>query len=160
VVCGIGNWLADEILYQTQLHPESACSALSPVIVNQLRESIHRILEIACDVDSDLDQMPADWLVHYRWSKRAKTTVRTADGHPIKFITVGGRTSAVCLSRQRLIRSSIAGIGSRKQSQEDEKRLTDNQPQVFEKRKVDKVPSARQKSERIAAVVAKRKEIP
>ena len=29
VVCGIGNWVADEVLYMSRIHPATAASALS-----------------------------------------------------------------------------------------------------------------------------------
>lgn len=113
VVSGIGNWLADEVLYQSRIHPESKCYALSSKDVFELRRCIQYVLETACQLDSDLDQMPDDWLVHYRWSKRLREPQKMPDGNVIRFLTVGGRTSAVVPSRQRLVRVQTAAAGSK-----------------------------------------------
>jgi formamidopyrimidine-DNA glycosylase len=94
VIAGIGNWIADEVLYQARVHPESAASALDAADVQRLREAIVSVLAFAIKVEADNEKFPRDWLFHYRWGKGQGKSVDCA-GHAIEFVTVGGRTSAV-----------------------------------------------------------------
>ena len=46
---------------------------------------------MACDANSDHDLFPSDWLFHHRWGKQDGAKV---NGDAIKFIEIGGRTTA------------------------------------------------------------------
>lgn len=100
VYCGIGNWLADEVLYQAGIHPAVLASSLTPEQITRLREMVAQVCRTAVAAEGDADRFPKDWLFHHRWEKRSKEKRTTVDGHPITFLTVGGRTSAVVLARQ------------------------------------------------------------
>ena len=110
LVSGIGNYLADEVLYQARIHPESYASVLRPEDVSSLRASIVSVLDIACAADADYKHFPPDWLFHFRWGK-GKDGSTMPDGSHITFITVGGRTSAVVLKRQGAPRKGAARGG-------------------------------------------------
>lgn len=102
LVSGVGNWMADEILFQAGIHPEASCSSLSEAQVGQLHASLLHVVTTAVGALADSAKFPKEWLFHYRWGKgKAGTSVPGAAGGHITFITVGGRTSAVVLSRQR-----------------------------------------------------------
>jgi hypothetical protein len=46
---------------------------------------------------------PEDWLMLHRWGKRRKNEVqKTADGHALDHITVGGRTSCYVPALQKI----------------------------------------------------------
>jgi len=101
---GIGNWLADEILFQSGIHPKSPSNNLKEFAVATLAEKTKSIIFRAVECQSQGVEMPDDWLFHYRWDKGSKggTKCKMPDGRGIVFETVGGRTSAIVPSVQRL----------------------------------------------------------
>ncbi|GAA6047644.1 hypothetical protein JCM3770_001605 [Rhodotorula araucariae] len=112
-LCGIGNYMADEILYQSAIHPSVPAAHLSnheqSALLDTLHAQIRSVTETAVAVDADAARFPPDWLFQHRWSKGKKKKSgekgfvlpdgRTAT---ISFITVGGRTSAVVADVQVL----------------------------------------------------------
>lgn len=74
IFCGIGNYLADEILYQARIHPSSKACALSEAHLAAMIVSMQSILKIAIDAGADYKLFPADWLFHARWSKAKSKT--------------------------------------------------------------------------------------
>lgn len=95
IFCGIGNYLADEILYQSKIHPESKCNELTLNLIHQLKDKVSCVIETAVEYSLREEEFPSDWLFHYRWSKRNKNQACMPDGNKIQFITIGGRTSAI-----------------------------------------------------------------
>jgi len=95
---GVGNWIADEVLYQTNISPLRACTDLSEAEVRHLHRTLLRILRKAIDVEADSSRFPKSWLFHHRWGKKAEQTSR---GERIQFDTVGGRTTAWVPDRQQ-----------------------------------------------------------
>ena len=93
VVCGIGNWVADEVLYMSRIHPATAASALSADQVKALRAAIVNVCKTACDANADSEQFPATWLFHHRWAKMTSGSIASPIGR-IHFDTIGGRTTA------------------------------------------------------------------
>ena len=93
VVCGIGNWVADEVLYMSRIHPATAASALSADQVKALRAAIVNVCKTACDANADSEQFPATWLFHHRWAKMTAGSIASPIGR-IHFDTIGGRTTA------------------------------------------------------------------
>uniref|UniRef100_A0A7S4ADJ1 Formamidopyrimidine-DNA glycosylase catalytic domain-containing protein n=1 Tax=Pseudo-nitzschia australis TaxID=44445 RepID=A0A7S4ADJ1_9STRA len=100
-VCGVGNWVADEVLYQTKMHPDQNYLTREQAMV--LVHRLHVILDVAVQCLSRDEEYPREWLFHYRWSKRGSknTTIKDAEGRSIVFVTSGGRTSAVVPSIQK-----------------------------------------------------------
>jgi formamidopyrimidine-DNA glycosylase len=96
---GVGNWIADEVLYQAGLDPRRPASSLAREEVGRLRSRLHDIVRRAVAVDADSARFPRTWLFHRRWGR--KPGAHTARGEPIAFLTVGGRTTAWVPSRQR-----------------------------------------------------------
>lgn len=95
VVSGVGNWIADEVLYQAGVHPESPACALPPAVAERLRATLLRVVATAVGVNADSAKFPPDWLFHVRWGKGKGAAVVDAAGRAVTFVTVGGRTSAV-----------------------------------------------------------------
>lgn len=93
VVCGIGNWVADEVLYMSRIHPATQASALSADQVKALREAIVTVCKTACDANADSEKFPATWLFHHRWAKQTTGSISSPIGK-IHFDTIGGRTTA------------------------------------------------------------------
>lgn len=96
---GVGNWIADEVLYQARLRPDRRADALRPEEVARLRARLLSIVKRAVAVDADSDRFPRGWLFHRRWGK--DPAARTAQGEKITHATIGGRTTAWVPSRQR-----------------------------------------------------------
>lgn len=89
---GIGNWMADEILYQARLDPRRRGADLTLAEARRVHAKLAEVVEIACAVDADKERFPPGWLFHHRWGKNAEA--RTAKGEAIVHIELGGRTTA------------------------------------------------------------------
>jgi formamidopyrimidine-DNA glycosylase len=107
---GVGNWVADEVLYQSRIHPEQPANSLTPEQAKTLHTQIYEVCRIASDVDAASERMPESWLFHHRWGKGAATKAKI-DGHTIDHITVGGRTSAYVPALQKLVKAKTSGSG-------------------------------------------------
>ncbi|RKP40296.1 hypothetical protein BJ085DRAFT_9292, partial [Dimargaris cristalligena] len=100
---GVGNWIADEILYQSGVHPARPTRSLTTAELTRLHQWTARVCQVAVDCNADKDRFPADWLFHVRWGKARKTVQHvTRKGEPVVFETVGGRTSAIVPTVQML----------------------------------------------------------
>ncbi len=95
---GVGNWIADEVLYQAGIDPRRRADTLSPVESRRVRSRLLSVIRRAVEVDAVKDRFPRTWLFHRRWGK--KDDARTARGEPIEFLTIGGRTTAWVPTRQ------------------------------------------------------------
>ena len=92
MMSGVGNWIADEVLYHARIAPKRLGSSLKPAEARKLRETILIVLKKAVEVDADFDRFPKDWLFHHRWGgKRGKQEI---GGKKIVREAVGGRTTA------------------------------------------------------------------
>jgi formamidopyrimidine-DNA glycosylase len=96
---GVGNWIADEVLYQAGIDPRRRADTLSAREIERLRGALRRVVTTAVRLESDSDRYPRAWLFHYRWGRQAD--VVTARGDRIRHITVGGRTTAWVPTIQR-----------------------------------------------------------
>jgi formamidopyrimidine-DNA glycosylase len=96
---GVGNWIADEALYQAAIDPRRAASSLAPAAVARLRSRLLAIVRRAVAVGADDRLFPRAWLFHDRWGR--EEGARTARGERISHLTIGGRTTAFVPSRQR-----------------------------------------------------------
>jgi formamidopyrimidine-DNA glycosylase len=99
VFAGIGNWLADEILFHAKLSPHHAANSLSAADIARLRKYVIEIPKKAVAVEADYERFPKSWLFHHRWGK-AKDA-KLPGGAKIEHDEIGGRTTAWVPSRQR-----------------------------------------------------------
>ncbi|KAI9217528.1 Formamidopyrimidine-DNA glycosylase N-terminal domain-containing protein [Blastocladiella britannica] len=129
---GVGNWMADEILYQARVHPQSRPTDLSTRDLVATHTALATVVTDACGVDGDSDAYPADWLFHVRWDKRrqrsADAPVTCALGHPVEFVTVGGRTSAVVPAVQSVVLDRKARRSAAEEDRSDISVVDDGQP--------------------------------
>ena len=96
---GIGNWMADEILWQARIHP----LALSGEIRNAQLAVLWKCIRSVCFgalkyVGKDFSDPPRGWLFHQRWSRGGQCP---RDGTALQRDTIGGRTTAWCPKCQR-----------------------------------------------------------
>lgn len=89
---GVGNWMADEILYQARLDPRRPASSLDAGEVQRLRAKLGHVTRRAVAVGAEKERFPRAWLFHHRWGRQQ--AARTAHGERIEFLTVAGRTTA------------------------------------------------------------------
>ncbi|GAB4842104.1 Formamidopyrimidine-DNA glycosylase [Ancistrocladus abbreviatus] len=98
-ISGIGNWVADEVLYQARIHPMQIASSLFKESCAALHRCIKEVIEKAVEVGADSSQYPSDWIFHFREMKPGKAFV---NGKKIEFINAGGRTTAYVPELQKL----------------------------------------------------------
>lgn len=112
IFCGIGNYIADEVLYQSRIHPETKSKTLSKTNLESLLKKLQEIIVAAVACLKNDEDFPKDWLFHYRWKKGSsnKDDQRMPDGSPITFVTVAGRTSAVVASSLRATKKKFPEV--------------------------------------------------
>ena len=99
---GIGNWIADEVLYQAGIAPKRRARTLSLEEARRLRGKIRAVIGRAVGAQSDSDRFPRWWLFHRRWGhRRGGPPATTVRGEHIRHETVAGRTTAWVPSAQR-----------------------------------------------------------
>ncbi len=103
---GIGNWMADEILWRAALHPARRCGELTPAEIKKLhRETVwvaEQALRLIGEGDTAAEQWPdppASWLFLHRWEEGGKCP-RTKKA--LERATIGGRTTCWSPARQKL----------------------------------------------------------
>jgi formamidopyrimidine-DNA glycosylase len=105
---GIGNWMADEILWRAAIHPAQPAGSLSPAEVKILWRECRAVARLALatiagrgdDLPPDLNTaIPDTWLFNHRWSDggRCPKTKR-----PLSRADIGGRTTCWSPARQKL----------------------------------------------------------
>ncbi len=96
---GVGNWIADEVLYQARIDPRRRARDLDDREAKRLRAALRRVVEKAVSVDAESSRYPEGWLFHRRWGRRAGA--KTARGEAIEHLEIGGRTTAWVPAVQR-----------------------------------------------------------
>lgn len=90
---GVGNWMADEILWRARMHPATLAGDLDAARVAALWRTVRRVARLAIDTIDDAWEYPATWLFAHRWEaggacpRCATALARDA---------VGGRTTCWC----------------------------------------------------------------
>jgi len=105
---GIGNWMADEILWRAALHPRRLAGSLTPAEVRRLRRECRRVCRLALAtiagradyLSPDLNvHIPKSWLFLHRWEDGGRCP-RT--GAKLIRKEIGGRTTCWSPARQKL----------------------------------------------------------
>lgn len=105
---GVGNWMADEILWRAAIHPRRLAGSLTPAEVRTLwrecrtvcRQALNAIAGKGDSLPSDLNVgIPDSWLFKHRW-KPGGTCPKT--GKPLAHATIGGRTTCWSPARQKM----------------------------------------------------------
>ena len=119
-VSGVGNWIADEVLYQASIHPAQArltCAAAERIVrkVLEVCETAVGCNEerLAKGSGEDMNGFPNHWLFHFRWVKKAQGA-KDFHGRSITFVKSGGRTSAVVAQVQKRMGREAAAEGKEK----------------------------------------------
>jgi formamidopyrimidine-DNA glycosylase len=91
-LAGLGNWLVDEVLYQSRISPKRVAASLDKREVTALRKAIAGVVKKAVDVGADYERFPRSWLFEHRWGGGKGS--QQINGHRIVREEVGGRTTA------------------------------------------------------------------
>lgn len=107
---GIGNWMADEILWRAALHPSQPAGSLRPAEIKTLWRECRAVARLAlATIAGRGDHLPPDlnvaipdsWLFNHRWQNHGvcpKTKKNLARAE------IGGRTTCWSPARQKLRR--------------------------------------------------------
>jgi len=105
---GIGNWMADEILWRSGIHPKRRAGSLRPAEVKTLWRECGHVCRLALDTIAGRGNylppdhnahIPRTWLFWHRWEDGGRDP-RT--GTPLARAEVGGRTTCWSPARQKL----------------------------------------------------------
>ncbi len=105
---GIGNWMADEILWRSALHPARPAGSLQPAEARTLwrecrqvcRQALRAIAGRGRHLPADLNVgIPGSWLFLHRWEPGGRCP---KTGRPLARATIGGRTTCWSPARQKL----------------------------------------------------------
>jgi formamidopyrimidine-DNA glycosylase len=97
---GIGNWMADEILWRAAIHPRQLAGQLDARQIKALYREIRWVCrESLRIIGATLHDPPKTWLLPHRW-KKGGTCPRT--GAKLQHATIGGRTTCWSPARQKL----------------------------------------------------------
>lgn len=147
---GVGNWVADEILYHARVHPEQRCNTLLEEQIAAIHHHTAEVCKLAVAVNADDTKFPEDWLMRHRWGKGKKKahTLNLPSGGlaTIKWVTVGGRTSAYVEELQTLRNPGIRVKDAEEGSESDLPDLTDSDledPQSVQQAKRKRQPPRR-----------------
>jgi formamidopyrimidine-DNA glycosylase len=97
IIAGVGNLYADEILFQSSVHPLSRCSNLDEGVLQVMYKNMKQVLTAAVNVGANMEKYPKDWLL----SHRKKEALCSQCGDVLKIIKVGGRTTYFCPNTQK-----------------------------------------------------------
>jgi formamidopyrimidine-DNA glycosylase len=105
---GIGNWMADEVLWRAAIHPRRKAGSLRSAEVHALHRECRKVCRLALDtiagrgsyVPPDLNvHIPKSWLFTHRWRPGGRDP---RNGQPLAHATIGGRTTCWSPSRQKM----------------------------------------------------------
>jgi formamidopyrimidine-DNA glycosylase len=95
---GVGNWMADEILWRARIDPRRPCGTLARRAEALWRETREVCRVALATVAVDFSDPPEGWFYHVRWADGGACP-RCATG--LRRATIGGRTTRWCGRCQR-----------------------------------------------------------
>lgn len=105
---GVGNWMADEILWRAAIHPARLAGSLSPEEVRKVWREGRKVCRLALDAIAGRGKrlpknfnvgIPRTWLFKHRWRRGGRCPLT---GRPLAHATIGGRTTCWSPARQKL----------------------------------------------------------
>lgn len=94
---GIGNWIADEVLFQARIHPNIKCSDLSKKDLKLIYEKMIEVLKISVEKEADYHRFPNHFMVQHRWGDGNCPIC----GERMSKMKIGGRGTYYCENEQR-----------------------------------------------------------
>jgi len=96
-IAGLGNIYADEVLFQSKVHPKAACSRLGDDKVKEIYKNISKVINYAIKKKAD----PSKFGKNYLLPRRSTSDKCPNCGGAIKKIKVSGRSSYYCPACQK-----------------------------------------------------------
>lgn len=96
---GVGNWIADDVLFLSRIDPRRLGRSLTPAECQRILRRLISVVHMATEVGSHAERFPRTWLFHLRWGRH--NNIKTITGMPVRFETVAGRSTAWVPSVQR-----------------------------------------------------------
>lgn len=93
---GIGNWIADEIMFQARLRADVGLRQLSESELMGVYDVMQHVLRTAVDLEADHDRFPAHFMVPHRWGDG----LCPETGEALQKTTVAGRATYYSLGVQ------------------------------------------------------------
>ncbi len=101
---GIGNWMADEILWRAAIHPRQPAGSLTAAEQKSLfREIRHVAARALATIGETYADPPKTWLFPHRWEDGG---LCPKTKKPLERADIGGRTACWSPARQKLHRRS------------------------------------------------------
>ena len=79
---GVGNWIADEILFNARIHPEQRCNTLTDSQVQSLHHYVVNVCKTAVAVNADSQRFPDHWIFKHRWVSFVPINFVESNGSP------------------------------------------------------------------------------
>ncbi len=95
---GVGNWMADEILWRAKIHPATASGSLSAAATNALWKQTRWVSRTAIKIITDDWTYPDTWLFTHRWEAGGDCP---RCGIALERAQIGGRTTCWCPNCQK-----------------------------------------------------------
>jgi len=97
---GIGNWMADEILWRAAIHPKQLAGSLTPTQIKALHKECRWVCRQALKtIGETFAHPPKSWLFPHRWENGGRCP---KTGAALIREEVGGRTTCWSPARQKL----------------------------------------------------------
>lgn len=96
---GIGNWIADEMLFDAGLHPLRISKNLSEAELAKLYQAGQEIITTAIAEDTHYGDFPAEFFVNYR---KVDALHPSHPNSPVERLVVGGRGTFIVPEKQML----------------------------------------------------------
>ncbi len=108
VIAGIGNVYADEILFQTGVHPETRATSLDDKTLRLLFRKMREVLQKTIRYQADAHRMPRTFLL----PNRSPGNQCPRDAHKLRTVKISGRTAYYCPAHQVQLSVNILPITS------------------------------------------------
>jgi formamidopyrimidine-DNA glycosylase len=96
---GVGNWMADEILWRAKVDPRKLCGQLTSRKIEAVWRETRAVCALSlATIGVDFSDPPEGWFFHARWKKTGRCPRCSG---PLQTATVGGRTTRWCPRCQR-----------------------------------------------------------
>ncbi len=89
---GVGNWMADEILFWSRVHPETRCYDVPAATYHQLHQDLQEIIQTTIEFGADYQTFPQKYLVRVRGDEGNCPRC----GTELTRLVVGGRGTYIC----------------------------------------------------------------
>ena len=93
VTAGVGNWIADEILYHAKIYPTSPTQDLSKKQLGTIFDKMQEIIGMAIEVEAVRESLPNHYITRY--GRKGTITCPNCNS-PIERTEVGGRGTFAC----------------------------------------------------------------